>query len=144
MNVALIGAGYWGPNLARVFFGLPGCNLHTICDKKKDRLDSIKASFPNINTTPDYKSLLGNPELEAIAIATEVQYHYEIAKKCLLAGKHVLVEKPLALNSDECKDLIGVAKAKNRLLMVGHLLEYHPAVRKLKKLIDSRELGRIY
>ena len=144
MNVALIGAGYWGPNLARVFFELPGCNLHTICDKKKDRLDSIKASFPNINTTPDYKSLLGNPELEAIAIATEVQYHYEIAKKCLLAGKHVLVEKPLALNSDECKDLIGVAKAKNRLLMVGHLLEYHPAVRKLKKLIDSRELGRIY
>lgn len=144
MNVALIGAGYWGPNLARVFFELPGCNLHTICDKKKDRLDSIRVSFPNINTIQDYRALLGNPELEAIAIATEAQYHYEIAKECLLASKHVLVEKPLALSSDECKDLIGITKTKNRLLMVEHLLEYHPAVRKLKKLIDSRELGRIY
>lgn len=144
MNVALIGAGYWGPNLARVFFELAGCNLHTICDKKKERLDSIKASFPNINTTQDYKTLLGNPELEAIAIVTEAQYHYEIAKECLLAGKHVLVEKPLALNSHECEDLIGIAKAKNRILMVGHLLEYHPAVHKLKELIDSGEIGKVY
>lgn len=144
MNVALIGVGYWGPNLARIFSELPGCNLHTICDKKRERLDSLKASFPNINTTQDYRTLLGNPELEAIAIVTEAQHHYEIAKECLLAGKHVLVEKPLALNSHECEDLIGIAKAKNRLLMVEHLLEYHPAVRKLKKLIDSRELGRIY
>lgn len=144
MNVALIGVGYWGPNLARVFFELAGCNLHTICDKKKERLDSIKASFPNINTTQDYKTLLGNPELEAIAIVTEAQYHYEIAKECLLAGKHVLVEKPLALNSHECEDLIGIAKAKNRILMVGHLLEYHPAVHKLKELIDSGEIGKVY
>lgn len=144
MNVALIGAGYWGPNLVRVFFGLPDCNIQTICDKRKERLDSIGASFPNINTTQDYKVLLGNPELEAIAIATEAQYHYEIAKECLLAGKHVLVEKPLALNSHECKDLIGIAKAKNRILMVGHLLEYHPGVRKLKKLIDSGEIGKVY
>jgi len=144
MNVALIGAGYWGPNLARVFFELPGCHLHTICEKRKDRLDSISVSFPNINKTQDYKILLRNPELEAIAIATEAQYHYEIAKECLLSGKHVLVEKPLALNSHECKDLIGTAKAKNRILMVGHLLEYHPAVGKLKELIDSEEIGRIY
>lgn len=144
MNVALIGAGYWGSNLARVFFELSGCNLHTICDKKKDRLDSIRASFPNINTTQDYKTLLGNPELEAIAVVTEAQHHYQITRECLLSGKHVLVEKPLALSSDECKDLIGITKTKNRLLMVEHLLEYHPAVRKLKKLIDSRELGRIY
>ncbi|MFQ5867727.1 MAG: Gfo/Idh/MocA family protein [bacterium] len=144
MNVALIGAGYWGPNLARVFFELPGCNLHTICEKRKDRLDSIKASFRNINTTQDYRILLRNSELEAIAIATEAQYHYQITKECLLSGKHVLVEKPLALNSHKCKDLIGIAKAKNRILMVGHLLEYHPAVRKLKELIDSGELGRIY
>jgi len=144
MNVALIGAGYWGPNLARVFFELPGCNLHTICDKKRDRLDSLKASFPNINTTQDYKTLLGNPELEAIAVVTEAQYHYQIAKECLLAGKHVLVEKPLALNSQECEDLIDTAKAKNRILMVGHLLEYHPAVRKLKKLIDNGEIGKVY
>lgn len=144
MNVALIGVGYWGPNLARVFFELAGCNLHTICDKKKERLDSIKASFPNINTTQDYKTLLGNPELEAIAIVTEAQYHYEIARECLLAGKHVLVEKPLALNSHECEDLIGIAKAKNRILMVGHLLEYHPAVHKLKELIDSGEIGKVY
>ncbi|NIM03354.1 Gfo/Idh/MocA family oxidoreductase [bacterium] len=144
MNVALIGAGYWGPNLARVFFELPGCNLHTICDKKRERLDSIKASFPNINTTQEYKSLLGSPELEAIAIATEAQYHYEIAREFLLAGKHVFVEKPLALNSKECEDLIDTAKAKNRVLMVGHLLEYHPAVAKLKELIDSGDLGKIY
>lgn len=144
MNVALIGAGYWGPNLARVFFELPGCNLHTICDKRRERLDSIKASFPNINITQDHKSLLGSTELEAIAIATEAQYHYEIARECLLAGKHVLVEKPLALKSQECEDLIDTAKAKNRVLMVGHLLEYHPAVSKLKGLIDSGDLGKIY
>ncbi|MFB0526403.1 MAG: Gfo/Idh/MocA family protein, partial [bacterium] len=142
MNVALIGAGYWGPNLARVFFELPGCNLHTICDKRKERLDSIKASFPNINITQDYETLLGNPEIEAIAIATEAQYHYEIAKECLLAGKHVLVEKPLALNGRECKDLIGIAKAEKRILLVGHLLEYHPGVSKLKELIDSGEIGK--
>ncbi len=144
MNVALIGVGYWGPNLARIFSELPGCNLHTICDKKKDRLDSIKASFPNVNTTQDYKTLLGNPELEAIAVVTEAQHHYEIAKECLLAGKHVLVEKPLALNSHKCEDLIGIAKAKNRILMVGHLLEYHPGIRKLKELIDSGEIGKVY
>jgi len=144
MNVALIGAGYWGPNLARVFFGLPGCNLHTICDKKKERLDSVKTSFPNINTTQDYRTLLGNPELEAIAVVTEAQHHYEIAKECLLAGKHVLVEKPLALNSHECEDLIGIAKAKNRILMVGHLLEHHPGIRKLKELIDNGEIGKVY
>ena len=82
--------------------------------------------------------------MEAIAIATEAQYHYQITRECLLSGKHVLAEKPLALSSDECKDLIGITKTKNRLLMVEHLLEYHPAVRKLKKLIDSRELSRIY
>jgi len=144
MNVALIGAGYWGPNLARVFFELPGCNLHTICDKKRERLDSLKESFPNVNTIQDYRSLLESPELEAIAIATEAQYHYEIAKEFLLAGKHVLVEKPLALNSQECEDLIDTAKAKNRVLMVGHLLEYHPAVGKLKELIDSGDLGELY
>ena len=144
MNVALIGAGYRGPNLARVFFELPGCNLHTICDKKKDRLDSLKVSFPNINTTPDYRTLLGNPELEAIAIATEAQYHYQITRECLLSGKHVLVEKPLALNSQECEDLIGIAKAKSRILMVGHLLEYHSGISKLKQLIDSGEIGRVY
>ena len=102
-------------------------------------------SFPNINTIQDYRALLGNPELEAIAIATEAQYHYQITRECLLFfGKHVLVEKPLTLNSQECKDLIGVTKTKNRLLMVEHLLEYHPAVRKLKELIDSGELSRIY
>ncbi len=144
MNVALIGAGYWGPNLARVFFELPGCNLHTICEKREDRLDSMRMSFPNINTVKDYKVLIADPELEAIAIATEAQYHYRIAKECLLAGKHVFVEKPLALNSHECKDLIDIAKTKNRILMVGHLLEYHPAVRRLKELIDSGELGDIY
>ena len=144
MNVALIGAGYWGPNLARVFFEIPGCNLHTICDKRKDRLDSVKRSFPNVNTSEDHRVLLRNPELVAVAIATEAQYHYQITKECLLAGKHVLVEKPLALNSRECEDLISIAKTKKRILMVGHLLEYHPGVRKLKELIDSEEIGRIY
>jgi len=144
MNVGLIGAGYWGPNLARVFSELPGSKLRTICDKRKDRLSTIKVSFPNVKVTEDYTTLLNDPELEAVAIATEAQHHYQIAKECLLSGKNVLVEKPLALKSEECKDLIDIAKRKNCILMVGHLLEYHPAVRKLKELIDNGELGKVY
>jgi len=144
MNVGLIGVGYWGPNLARVFSELPESSLRTICDKRRDRLKTMKVSFPNVKVTQDYRSLPDDPELEAVAIATEAQHHYQIAKECLLASKHVFVEKPLALNSHECKDLIDIAKAKKRILMVGHLLEYHPAVRKLKEIIDSGELGGIY
>jgi len=144
MNVAVIGVGYWGANLARVFFQLSGAKLHSVCDIIKERLDYIKSSFPTVETTPDYRNLLKNREIEAVVVATEAQFHYQIAKECLEAGKHTLVEKPLSLTSRECRELIEIAKRRNRILMVGHTFEYNAAVRKLKEYVIGGDLGEIY
>jgi len=144
MNVAVIGVGYWGANLARVLFQLPSANLHSVCDIRKERLDYVRSSFPTVETTSDYRSLLKNREIEAVVIATEAQFHYQIAKECLEAGKHTLVEKPLSLTSQECRELIEVAERRNRILMVGHTFEYNAAVRKLKEYVVGGELGEVY
>jgi predicted dehydrogenase len=144
MNIAVIGVGYWGANLARVLFQLPSANLHSVCDIRKERLDYVKSTFPTVETTADYRSLLKNKEIEAVVVATEAQFHYQIAKECLEAGKHTLVEKPLSLTSQECRELIEIAERRNRILMVGHTFEYNAAVRKLKEYIVGGELGKIY
>ncbi|MFB0562293.1 MAG: Gfo/Idh/MocA family protein [Candidatus Lokiarchaeia archaeon] len=144
VNVGLIGVGYWGSNLARVLFQLPDSRLHTVCDKNKERLDYIKMSFPLVKTTQNYRSLLEEPEIEATVVATEAQLHYQIAKDSLMAGKHVLVEKPLSLTSEQCRDLIEIAKERKTVLMTGHTFEYNAAVRKLKEYINKGDLGKIY
>lgn len=148
VNIAVIGAGAWGQNLIRNFHILGF--LRVVCDSDEKVLKSIKSQYPDIIITNSFDELItrssNNPitrSINAVVIATPAVTHYKIAKSALLAGKNVYVEKPLALNLNEANDLIQIAEQKKRILMVGHILRYHPAVNKLKELIDSGELGKI-
>jgi len=140
-NIGLIGVGYWGKNLIRVFneFGA----LKTICDLDKKILRQRKKEYPNLTTTADFKEILEDKDIKAIVIATPAATHYKLTKKCLLSGKNVFVEKPLALKIKEGEELVKLTQKKKRILMVGHLLLYHPAIVKLKDLIKKGELGEI-
>lgn len=144
LNIAVIGAGYWGPNIIRNVAQLPSAKLHTICDLDSKRLQQIALETHPLHTTTDIEEVLGNPDIDGIIIATPANTHTDITRRSLSANKHVLVEKPLALNSKDCRDLIGLAEQQNCILMVGHVFEYNPAVLKLKELIDREELGQIY
>ena len=140
-NVALIGAGYWGKNLVRVFYELGA--LKIICDLNKKILAERKKEYPNLKTTTDFKEILKDKRIKAIVISAPAALHYKFAWQSLLAGKDVFVEKPLALKIKEGEELVKLAKKKKRILMVGHLLLYHPAVIKLKDLIKKGKLGEI-
>ena len=140
-NIAVIGCGYWGKNLVRNFYELN--SLHTICDTDVARLKSFQEKYPDLAVHNDYKRLLKNPEIEAVVIATPAITHSTIAKEALSADKDVFVEKPIALNYKDGEELVSLAREKNKILMVGHLLEYHPVVIKLKDLINNGELGKI-
>lgn len=139
--IAVLGAGYWGKNLIRNFYELGV--LRTVCDINENALKNIKNQYPDIEITNNPLSPLCNDHIAAIVIATPAESHYRFAKDGLLANKHVYVEKPLALKIEEAKDLIALAEKANKVLMVGHILRYHPAVKKLKELIDEGELGKI-
>jgi len=141
VNIAVIGAGGWGKNLVRNFSELGV--LKTVCDASKELLKTRKSKYPRISFTNSYKDVLKDPEIQGVVIATPAATHYEIAKEALLAGKNTYVEKPLALQIEEAKELIALADKSKCILMVGHILRYHPAVNKLKELIDSGELGKI-
>ncbi len=138
---ALIGAGYWGKNLARNFSILGA--LHTICDTDSHLLQTYKDKYPDIALTTDFSEVLSNPKIKQVAIAAPAFQHYELAKQALLADKDVYVEKPLCLDCAEAKELIHIADEQECLLMVGHLLQYHPCVRKLQELVSNGELGKI-
>jgi UDP-2-acetamido-3-amino-2,3-dideoxy-glucuronate N-acetyltransferase len=140
-NIAVIGCGYWGKNLVRNFAELGA--LHTLCDSDPNKLEQCQALYPGITTETSFSQVLRNDEITGVVISTPASLHYPLAKEALLAGKDVLVEKPLALKVEEGSELVELAQAKKRVLMVGHLLEYHPAVTKLKELADKGELGRI-
>jgi len=142
-NVVVIGCGYWGPNLVRNFYQLPGCRLVAFCDLDQGRLANMQRMYHDVRLTTDYVEILGDPEIDAVVIATPPQTHYQLAKKALGRGKHVLIEKPLALRSTEAKELIRLAQKQGKVLMVGHTFEYSPAVRKIKELIDSGEIGNL-
>jgi UDP-2-acetamido-3-amino-2,3-dideoxy-glucuronate N-acetyltransferase len=139
VKIGLIGAGYWGKNLLRNFSELGA--LYAICESDPDN-QSLKA-HTGVKLYTDYRDLLLDNEVEAVAIATPAVMHYEMAKKALEAGKDVYVEKPLALTVKEGSEIVELAKGKNKILMVGHILQYHPAVIRLKELITSGELGKI-
>ncbi len=143
IKVGIIGYGYWGPNLTRNFFEIPNSELTVVADAKEERLKRAQAIYPAITVTKDYTDLfrLG---VDAVVIATPPATHYSIAKDCLEHGLHVLVEKPITLNSEHAKELIALAEAKDLILMVGHTFEYNSAVVALKKYIESGELGEIY
>lgn len=140
-NVAVIGTGYWGKNLVRNFAALDA--LHTVCDSDQARLDGIRQQYPGVSTRLSYQETLQPPEVKAVVIATPAVTHYALAMQALEAGKDVYVEKPLALRCDEGRVLVDRAQSAGRILMVGHLLRYHPAVIRLKGLLDAGELGRI-
>ena len=141
-NIGLVGLGYWGPNLARNFGEL--ADLRWLCDLDPELREHFAERYPNARVTGDFDELLSDPELEAVVIATPAPTHYELAKRALEAGKHVLVEKPPALNAADAEDLLATAEATGLVLMPGHLLLYHPAVRAVKELIDAGELGEVF
>jgi len=141
MNIAVVGTGYWGKNLVRNFNELGV--LHTICDSDSETLLSFQREYPEIEFQCSFQSVLQNPVIDAIVIATPAETHFEMARATLLANKHVFVEKPLALFASEAEELQQLAVRQNLKLMIGHILLYHPAIIKLKEIINSGELGKI-
>lgn len=141
LGVAVVGAGYWGKNLVRNFHNLGA--LRHICDPKEALLDAFAATCPDVPRTACLETVLADPQVAGVAVATPAETHYAIAKAALAAGKHVLVEKPMTLAESEARELIGLAETKGLTLMVGHLLQYHPLFLCLKDMAASGELGRI-
>jgi predicted dehydrogenase len=144
VRVGVAGLGYWGPNLARNFAALPGCELAWCCDASEAARDRWAPTFPGTRFTADLGDLLADPDLDAIVLATPVPSHGELAETVLRAGKHCFVEKPLAQSVADAERAVAAARESGRTLMVGHLLEYHPGVTKLKEIADSGELGPIH
>jgi len=143
-NIGIIGCGYWGPNLLRNFIQLHSCNIKAVCELDDSRLNYIHTKHPSIHTTKDYFELLTDDDIDAIVIATAPSNHYCLAKEALEHGKHVLVEKPLALNVKDAQDLVNLAAEKDLILMVGHTFEFNNAVRRLKQEIQSGTVGQPY
>lgn len=144
INIALIGFGYWGPNVAKNIHANKELNLYSICDYKEDRLGKAKSIYIEQTTyETEYKNLLSNPEIEAIAIAVETSGHYSLVKDALLAGKHVYVEKPFTSTVKEAQELEKLANELGLIIHVDHIMIFHPIIRKIKSLISNGELGEI-
>jgi predicted dehydrogenase len=143
-RVGVVGLGYWGPNLARNLAAIDGCELAWLCDRDEHALAKLQRSLPGARATRELSDLLEDPELDAIVLATPVPTHAELAIAVAQAGKHCFVEKPLATNAADAERVVAAAEQAGKILMVGHLLEYHPAVARLKELIGSDELGRLF
>ena len=143
LSVGVVGCGYWGPNLVRNFRSLPDCRLKSICDVSEDRLRHLKGLYPDVEAETKYDTLLNDPALNAIVIATSVKYHFPMAKASLLAGKHTFIEKPLASSLAQCEELVALAKKQGLILMVGHTFLYSPAIRKIKEIVDNGDIGEI-
>ena len=141
VKIAVAGAGYWGKNLVRNFDSLGVLGL--ICDNQKETLETFSEKYPHVPITDSFTSLLEDDSVTAVAIATPAETHYQVVKEALLADKHVFVEKPLALREAEGIQLHELAKDRKKVLMVGHLLQYHPVVVKLKQLVSTGELGKL-
>lgn len=144
VNVAVIGSGYWGVNYVRVFSELPGSKVVAVCDTSEDRLRAIRERFPLINTALRLDEVLDNKWLDAVVVATPAATHFAIANRCLAAGKHVLVEKPMTTTVEESERLAQVVKQAGRVLMVGHTFLYNPGILKVKQLMGEEHFGRVY
>lgn len=144
IRVGVIGYGYWGPNLVRNFMAAPGSAVVSVCDQREERLAPLRKLYPGMGTCSRAEALIQNPDIDAVVIATPVSSHYELASAALRAGKHVLVEKPLAGNSQQARELIALAAANKLVLMVDHTFVYTDAVRKMRELIATGALGEIY
>ncbi len=143
-RIGIVGLGYWGPNLARNLSALDGCDLAWCCDSNAASREKWSQTYPEATFTPHFDELLEDSELDAIAITTPVPTHAELAQRALGAGKHVFVEKPLAQDTASAERVASLAEERGLVLMAGHLLCYHPAVRQLAELIEKRDLGDVY
>ena len=143
VDIAVVGCGYWGPNLIRNFNALPGARVVAVCDKDSARLDHMKTLYPQAETTSNFEDLLANGKAEAVVIATPVSTHHAMGMAALQAGKHAFIEKPMACSSQECFDLIEAAEERKLTLMVGHTFVYTPVVNRIKEIIDAGDLGEV-
>ena len=144
LRVAVVGAGYWGPNLVRNFFEAPGAEAVAVCDLSEERLEAMRKRYPSVRTTRDYHEVLTDDSIDAVCVATPVRTHHKLAAEALAAGKHVLVEKPLAASVAEAEALVADARDAKRVLAVGHTFVYNPAVSKVREIIESRHVGQVY
>ena len=144
IKIGIIGYGYWGPNLVRNFSECGTAEVRAVSDLRPERLKPVAARYPAIQTTANYRDLLDNPGIDAVAIATPVSTHFDLAQQALKAGKHVLVEKPFTATADQARILIEEADRRKLTLMVDHTFLFTPAVRKIKELVQSGDLGRLY
>jgi predicted dehydrogenase len=143
IKVGVVGCGYWGPNLIRNFRSLPDCNLKMMCDISESRLKHLNSLYPEVEGATDFDHVLNGAGLDAVVIATAVRHHFPMAKASLLAGKHTFIEKPMAASAQECEELVHIAREKGLVLMTGHTFLYSPAVRKIKEIVDSGDIGEI-
>lgn len=143
-KLSQLGCGYWGPNILRNFSAQPNCHVKWVAEEDPKRREYVQANYPKSKTTPSWQVAIGDPEVDAVVIATPASTHYTIAKACLEAGKHIFVEKPLAMSTREAEELVRLAAARERILMVGDTFLYNAAVRYIKRLLTEGELGEIY
>lgn len=144
LKVGIIGCGYWGPNLVRNFFQHEGTTVSHVCDLSQDRLNHISSIYPSITATTDHTTILADPTVDAIAIATPVASHHKLVLDALHAGKHVFVEKPICLNEEEARELVEEAERLGLTLMVDHTFIFTGAVREIKNILDSGDLGDVW
>lgn len=144
VNVAQIGCGYWGPNLLRNFVQSNNCNVKMVADINEEKLNYVKRTYPFITTTKRFEEILENDEIDAVVVSTPASSHYEISKEVIKKGKHILIEKPIALSSSNAIHLIDLAEKNKIVLMVGHTFEYNSAVHTLRSYVVNGELGKIY
>ncbi len=144
VRIAIIGLGYWGPNLLRNFSATDGCAVRMCCDLNEQRFRKFASQYNSTHFTTALDEVLASPEVDAVAIATPVHTHYSLAKRALEAGKHVLVEKPLTMRADHAEELIALAEKQGRVLMVDHVFVFSPAVTKIKEIVDSGRLGKLF
>jgi predicted dehydrogenase len=144
VSIAVVGAGAWGKNHIRVFSELPNVRLKYICDQDSSKLSSIQKTYPQSKMVENLDPILQDPEVKGVVVASSALSHYPLAKQILNADKDVLVEKPIALNLKDAEEMLEIAEKRKRILMVGHLLIYHPVVDRLKKMIASGELGKVH
>ena len=143
ISLGVVGCGYWGPNLVRNFKTLPNCRVKAMCDVNEARLRHMRAVYPDVQGMSNYDEFLNGIDLDAVVVATPVKYHFPLAKASLLAGKHTLIEKPMAASSAECEELIDIAERQGVVLMIGHTFLYSSPVRKIYEIVQAGDLGDI-
>jgi len=143
IGIAVVGYGYWGPNLVRNFWETPGAQLVSVCDLRTERLSGVQSRYPAVEITANFDEILRDPRIDAVAIATPVSSHFELAMRALQSGKHVFVEKPIAATAEQAQRLVDEAERRRLVLAVDHTFVHTGAVRKMRQLVDDG-LGQVY